>query len=358
MTASPQRVEVADGRRYAVVSDGVRTYEALLTASVEDDLGTPLGTGLSVEVDPPQLRPRVGEGGQLGLAGDAGLTWDDLSVPHVVTLRFQAPGYRPFTAAITIPANPVFPVATPPIALRRLPLRLQGRVTQVNTQAPTAGATIDLASGGPAPHAFLLRTPLALAHAAGTVQGIALTPVALAPACTVLRDALRGETRLKVGHAAGLAAGQVLQLGAPETAPLVLAAAVVPDDPGTSDLIDLALPLAGSVPAGAAVLAYTAAAAGAAAPLQRRAEAGEAVLALGSLPSGRAVRVSDAPQPDEYHAVGALSDATGRWQANGVGYPALLRLQPAAAGFTTPPPTPWQLDFSRAVNLIDFELKP
>jgi hypothetical protein len=361
VTLPVARIETANGQRFVVVSDGVRVFEALVSGRITDDLGLPLGSGLSVTaVDPAGLRAWVGDGGLFGLAGEAALAWDDLTVAHVLVFSIEVPGYVPRSVSVVIPPNPVFPIAVPTVAVRRLPVRLQGRVTNLNTQAPLPGATVDLAGGGPAPQALLLRMPLTLAHDTASVQGLALTAVPLAPPRMLARDVPRGATQVKLNDASGIAAGQLLQLGTLEQRQFASVDLVGPDpdDPGPSGLVDLKLPLVGSLPAGDPLLAFTAAPTGAAATLQRRAEAGEAVLALSALPAGRVVRLTDAPQADEIIAVGAIADAAGRWQANGVAWPATLQLQPAATGFPSTPATRWQLDFGRAVNVIDFQLKP
>lgn len=362
MTASIVRAEIVDTRTYRVVSDGFRQYSAIVRGAVTDDAtGRAPGAPISVVSDVPALRPWAGTTGRYGFAGDPALVFEDLSVPHTVTCTVSAPGYRPSVVAISIPANPVFPVIAPLVALRRLPVSLQGRVTNVNTKAPVAGAYIELSGGIPVPHPLLLRTPVALRHVAGTVQGMTMTPVALAPARTVVKEAGRGATTVKVNDRGAFAAGQIAQLGVDRVARYAQIAAVNPDpdDPGASGWLDVAAPLADGVVAGTPVLAFTAAPSGPVGVLARVAEAGEAVIALsGAMPTGRVVRISDAPQPDEYLGVGALTDASGYWQAHGVSYPVMLQMKASASGYPSPANMQWQVDFGSRVNVIDFQLKP
>ena len=68
--------------------------------------------------------------------------------------------------------------------------------------------------------------------------------------------------------------------------------------------------------------------------------------------------ITDLPQPTEYHDLGALTDTAGYYQLNGIGRVRTIYLAVSAAGFTSPPPVPWVINYEQPVNLVDFRLRP
>lgn len=355
MTIAGSRVETANDRRYTVVSDGVATFSALITGVVADDLGRPLGGGLELtDVDTPGLRAWTGDRGQYGFAGIPEHVWPDLTVAHAVSFTAQARGYRARRLTVPIPPSAVFPVTAPAAALRRLPIRLQGTITDGITRQPIPAATVTLVPGV-APHPLLLRTPVAAAHDTGALQAVVLTPVALAPPPRrIVADAEAGDTQLSVNDSSGFVAGQLLRLGPDSSRRWVEVSGIGP----LAGVLMLKCPLTGRLPATTPVAAFTAVTGGPIGTLSRSAQAGESVLLVSAIPAGDVLRLSGAPGPDEFFALGALADAGGQWFANGVSAPSVLSLQPAATGHATPPPTVHLLDFQRPVDVIDFELGP
>ncbi|HTS26567.1 MAG TPA: hypothetical protein VMH81_11880, partial [Bryobacteraceae bacterium] len=238
--AGPHKVQ-ANGRVYTVVDDCTTAYQAVITGMVTDEIfGEFLDPGLTVAVSRPDLDPRVAGNGLYTIAGYPAVSFPHLNAASAsLTLVFSAAGFRPVTLPITIQAGSAFPVAVPPVALRRVPVRIQGRVMKDSIpRTPVSGALIHSLDNAniAGSHLTVLRSPLYFPHPAGcAVQSVTLTDFGTA---TLNGSAAAGTQVLNLSTRAGLGAGALVQLSAASGATM---------EYGVVDHLGPGAPLAGQV---------------------------------------------------------------------------------------------------------------
>lgn len=352
----------ANGYVYSVVDDCSTVFAAVITGNVTDEImGDFNDAGFTVATSRNDLATRAMETGLYAVTAYPDVSFPQLaSTSYIVNLTLSAPGFRDQTLPVTIPQNAVLPVTAPPVALRRLPVRIQGRVVNQTTRAPIAGAlilSIDNPLTPPTVHTILLRSPLYGAHASGTqVQLVNLT---IGTAAQLTADAPSGNPVLNLSIRTGLGANSVLQLsdasnGAPEYGVVDHLGPGNPNQPGT---VILRWPLNRTYLSGAAtqVRFVTANPTGAPAQLQGDANAPDGVLLATQSLNGTTLAVDPAtPAQTEYHEIGALSDTNGYYAVSGVGRIKEIFLQ--ASQGPSKSVADWFIEFERPVNVVDFRL--
>lgn len=334
-------VVTAASHRYEVAYDRTaRTLVFVMGAVGDDSDGAGVSPPYQVMVDEPLLRASDHDFGY-ALAGDVDVALRDPTVPHSLTISVTADGYRPSVTNLVVPVNPVFPIQAP-IALRRRPLRLTGRVTVLATGAPVSGARLSINGPAlPAPRrAVLLANPLtADLTPAATLQGRGVTAVGSpVPIKTATVAAQAGSNEIGIDDRQNLATGQLLRFGPPE-APHWAEIAVVsptPANPALPGTVRLTAPLAKSLRIDDAVAPFTLG--GAVGPLCAPIDpafAGEAVIILGDLPMGDVVAIADAGAATRYVSLGVSSGPLGDYAIDGVARLASPVLNVAAGGFAT-----------------------
>lgn len=354
---------VTAGHRYDVAFDRtLRTRVFVMGRIVDDADGLAVAPPLRVAADEPLLQASAHEAG-LALAGDPDVLFLDTAIAHPVAFTVEGEGFRPAAQTIVVPPNPVFPLDAP-VALRRAPVRLSGRITELASGAAIAGARVTITGPVlPAPRrATLIAQPLAAdVSPGGGFQGHGLAAIASpVPVKTAMLAADAGSDEILVDDRQGLAAGQLLRFGAVERAHWAEIAEVsaVPANMALPGTLTLTAPLARSLRLGdaAAPFALGAPVGPACAPVDA-AFAGEAVLILDDLPAGDIIAIADPPAPTRYATAGALSGPLGDYAVDGLSRMARPILSVAAAGFATqnracplprPPTSAFSLDWRLA----------
>jgi len=274
--------------------------------------------------------------------------YPDLAFPklattsYTVNLSITAPGYRAATVKVTIPVGAIFPVVQPPIKMRPVPVRVQGRVVKESDRMPLAAALI--ASGDA--KVLLLRSPLRFDHASGTTIN---SLSGIAPVRSLTADVPPGSNSIFLNDITGLAATQLLQIGADGAAEIAVIALM---GPGPKE-ITLQAGLRSGFSSGTLVQRLTP---GAGVNLTRSSNAGEGVLLASAAAAGSAVQIVDGAQTESC-VLNGISDAAGYYHLNGMTGVVSLKLQCSAAGFTTANKI-WSLFYNDPVNVVDFRLKP
>jgi hypothetical protein len=244
--------------------------------------------------------------------------------------------------------------------LRRRPIRLQGRVSQ-NTIAhpPIAGARIMTDAAGP--QVILFRAPVRSDYPIGaTVRARTLDPVALAaPARTLAAPSSSGQSTLVVNSRQGLVSGQVIRLGPPQFGQFSRVQSVSPTPANMALPGEITVEVAPNRSFGTdtPIEVFTPGASGTTRYLTRAADTGDGVLQLDGPLAIETVEIEDAPQPLEYQALGALTDADGYYSSDGIVGVAALDLKASATGFVTPATAVSHvLDYNQTTNVVDFRL--
>src|SRR5215472_14069556 len=114
----------AQGLVYTVVDDLQITYLALITSSLVDEVfSTPLQVQAVITPDLSGLGVNFTDGALFAVTGYAELAFPKLATtPYTVNLNIVAPGYRPASVSVPIPALSTLPVVFPPINMRPLPV--------------------------------------------------------------------------------------------------------------------------------------------------------------------------------------------------------------------------------------------
>jgi hypothetical protein len=348
----------ANDRVYTVVDDCVTAYAAIITGSVTDEiLGDFASPGLNVTSSFGGLKPTTTSTGLYALTG-----YPDHKFPATVELKFSAPGFQNQSWNVGISSNATFPIDGPNVALRRLPVSLQGRVVDKNSLNPVSGALVlSIDDPGltppPAIHAIALRSPLYLAHPNATqVQNVTITSGASFQLTT---DAIAGSPVLNLFNRNGLAANSILQLSNPSKS--ILEYCIVDhlgsgpaNQPGQ---VFIRQPLNRSYATGAAtnVRVVTATLSGTVAQLSGDASAGDGILlATQPLNSNTIVVDPGTPAKTEYHELGAVADGDGYYGIAGVGRVRELFLQ--ARNGSKADLVNWYLQFEKNVNTVNFLL--
>lgn len=360
------RIIQAQQRNYRVVADLQTFYRALLSDAVRDEIsGEPVRVPFSVNVNTEGIDVRILEDGMFGLAGYLERVFPDMTgTDYSVELSISAPGYRETTQTVNIPHNSSLPLIAPPIELRRLPVRLQGRVVEDTAQRlPIAGARIKAVSGvsASAPIAFL-RAPLHFDHAQGTsIRECNLA--ATGTAKTLLAGAAAGGRVLSLSNRAGLAVDTLLRLGPEVSAEHALIESLepLPADLNQPGKVTLRSALRRSFPAQTEVqpMTHTIPVGGEVRSLDLEAQAGDGLIILNAFLDVDAVEVLDSVASRvEYHTLGAVTDADGFFRLDGIGRVRAVDLDASAAGFQPlTAPVPLTINYEQPVNVVNFRLQ-
>lgn len=199
----------AGGRRWRFVADEpppdlLQRTQAVVDLAVTDELtGAAPATALSIVASRAGLSPRVGPDGRIGLVGRPAAILPAALVPgSVVAVEVGAVGYLPQAIEITLQAPPQ---PTVPLALRREPAEVWGRVldTSGGAPVPVAGATVRLTGVEVLALAQGLYAARADAGpAAARIHGRELTPGGAV--LSLLEGVGAGATRLRLSSRMGL----------------------------------------------------------------------------------------------------------------------------------------------------------
>jgi len=356
--ATSHQVTVGD-LLYTVVDDCTTIYWALLTGSVTDEiLGELYAPDFTVVTDRADLQLKKTANGLFALTG-----YPDLSFPHHDTtsynlnLLLKAPGFRDLSWVQPVPAAQPFPILIPAKPLRRLPVRIQGRVVNDLTRAPIPGAqvlSVDDPLNPPTVHTTALRTPLYFDHTLGAqAQNVTMnTPVTL----SLTADVAFGDTLLNLLNRSGLAANSVIQLR--NSSQTIVEYAVVdhlgPGAPAAGQVF-LRNALNHSYPKSAAVTLFTPSLVGGPDTLSADANAGDGVLLANQLLNGTPTLVVDSGALiAEYHEVGALTGSDGYYGLDGMGRVHEIFLFSTQGGLQQT--VPWFIEYDHAINVVDLRL--
>jgi hypothetical protein len=360
--ASSWTISGADGTLYTVTTDVTTTYSAVIRGAVTDEIfGSFNMPGFAVELTRDDLQSKSMPEGLYGVSGRPALSFSKLaSTSYTVNYTLAAPGFRDYAMQVTIPVNATFPVNAQGAMMRRLPVRLQGRVVSDTSGLPVTGGTVVSADNPnppspppapPVPHTMLLRSTLYAAHAVGApVQAVALTQTGTA---LLAQPAAAGTTTVFLNTTIGLSGTAFIQIMTPDNV-LVEYATVASMGPATGQ-VNLATPLNRSYAVGATastVNFFTAALAGTAAHLLADPNIGDGILVADALLTASTLVIDDGTPAVEYHEVGAVTDSMGYYAFNGVGRVQELFLQ--ANGAT--PATPWMIEFDQPTNIVNFSI--
>jgi hypothetical protein len=339
------------GRLYRVFDDVTTVYQVVITGQLIDEIsGVNLDSPFRVTVSRPDLFGKAADGGIFVVAGFIDQAFPDLALTsYNFTVTVERDGYRPVTIPITIPIAATFPQTHIPTAMRPLPVRLQGRVTE-NTAArnPIPNTIVSVAT----PNLVELRTPVHFDHAAGTTFRARTLTVAGA-AKTLMIDARGGTSSLFLNNTTGIATNSLLRLGVERNFEFVVVDSLG-IEPGQ---VTLRSSLRRSLFAGATVQRMNRSAIGTSRALALSMFAGDGLAVLTGALNPTTIEIVDGPNT-EYAITGALSDADGFWSLDGIGGVIALDLTAAAAGFIASLPVPLALDYRGAANIIDFRLSP
>jgi hypothetical protein len=344
---------------YRAVPDLVAITQLVVAGRLIERLSGLAWTGpfrLEATADGP-LPVRTGRSGVFAVAADPQLAFPLLAThPYTLTLRFTVPGCRPIERVLPLPAGTALPLPELGLELDRWPVVLAGRVVEAaGAGAPIPDARLRFTSL----RALLLRTPLQLDHPAATV----VRAVNLAPTGALQNletEARRGAVRLALSNRLGLGVGDVLRLGEERRWELAIVAELppLPANPALPGEVVLSAPLVRSFAAGTAVEPMNVAELPAAAALDAPVWAGGGVLTVDAPLGANAVRLRGAADPlREFHAVGAVCDADGFFEVDGVDRPGAAVLRATAAGFQ-PGEAAFVPDFRAGTQRLDFALAP
>jgi hypothetical protein len=349
---------VANDRLYTVTPDLVLDFRLLFSGRATDAVaGEPIATGLEIEGERFGLLLKVAADGFFAGGGLPEEVFPNLAAqPHDVDVVLSAPGFRPLAQTLHFAAGTALPVDLGDFELSRLPVRLQGRITEVaGDHDPIGAAEVRLTT----PRALALRAPLAFDHAVGTpVRRCDLT--AAGPAKALTREARLGETRIGLTNRAGLALGGVLRLGPAHryTFAIIDDLPPQPADHNQPGEAGLSAPLPRSFPDGAPVRSIAVNPHPEVAAISpREAVAGEGLLVVDVPLAAAAVAIEPLASPLlEYAVVDAVADAEGFYRIDGINHLADLAFVASAAGFLDRPGVV-RLDYDQAVNTLDFRLE-
>lgn len=340
---------IAGELTYQVVDDLTASYGAIFTGALVDEItGGPIVSQPLLSTDFPKLSLRIAQGGLISGAAYAEQVFPQLSsTAYTLNVRISAQSYRDAILTVNVPIAATFPVETTPVIMRRTPVRLQGRVVRASDRAPLPGAVVASKSGTTP----LLRDTVRSEHAAGAAV-VSLSFMNTGPARQLIATSPSSSDRLALSDNTGLSPGDQLQIGAGGSAAIYEVSAVGPE-PG---LVVLTTALTATFAAGTSVQQVSPSAPSGNATLARGSDAGDGVLMLSASLSDVAIAILDGPLT-EYHWLSAISDADGRYRANGIEGAKSLELLCSAVGFT-PFDQPWMPQYGDSVNVVDFRLRP
>jgi hypothetical protein len=342
---------------YTVVDDCTISYEVVVAGQVTDEIfGDFREPGLTVSVSRPDLKPRTSTDGLYTIAGYPGQAFPDLNTTsYPLTLTVGAPGFRTVPLPMTIPMNANFPVPAPPAALRRLPVRIQGRVVKdAIPHNPVGGVLIHSQPNPSTPTTFVtsLRSPLCFPHVSGAaVQAATLTSVGSAVLSTA---AAVGSKVLSLSTRSGLAPGLLVQLSSSslERVEYGVVDSLGPGAPASPGQVFLTNPLNRSYANAGAVSFFSASPAGPTASLLTDAGTGDGVLVATQLFTGTTLVVDAGALNVEYHEIGALTGSDGFYGFDGMGRVQDIVLK---AG-SNPKTVDWFIEYDKAINFVDFRI--
>lgn len=353
----------ANKRIYTVVGDLTKVSRALVVGRVEDELtGEPPQGSVTVRTTKAGVSVKVLRDGMFCLAGQAARVFPQLATTGgELDLVITAAGYRGWSEVIAIPQNANLPVSLLPVQLRRVPVRLQGRVVKdTSGRPPIPGAKV-LAVGGPSAfeHAVALRSPLYFAHAKGAdVQECQFTPSG-SPLQLVSAAPAKSRT-LTLSRRTGLAVNDVLRFGAEIGVEYASVESLdaLPADLNLPGRVTLRNALHRSYAVNAEVQKVTTSMVGAVLHLAQPADAGDGLALLDAPTNAEALAIESAAAPvAEYHALGALTDEDGYYHLNGIARVGVVELEASALGFAPMPnPVAWTLNYKQPVNIVNFRL--
>jgi hypothetical protein len=361
--STPHQVP-ANGMLYTVVDDCVTVFSAMIVGSVSDEiLGRFDSSSLQVKFARNDLRATVSRQGMYAISALPPRSFPKLDTQsYTVDYTLHADGFRDVSLTVNIPASPTLPVPAPATAMRRLPVRLQGRVVQDANGLPVAGALIVCVDNPnppspppppPLPHTLLMRSPVYSAHAMNApVQQVNLSTAGTAH---LTQPAAAGSRTILLDTTAGLSGSAFVQLA--NTASTIVEYATVSAIGPQPGLVTLDNPLNRSYAPGAAttVRFVTASPAGSTAHLLLDAGAGDGVLIADTLLQVNTVAIDLGGGAVEYHELGALTGSDGYFAADGIGCAAqiFLRPNPGTPGL---PIVPWFIEYDQAVNVVNFRI--
>jgi hypothetical protein len=343
---------------YTVVDDATTVYWAVITGMVTDEILGPLyAPGLAVELERTDLATKASANGLYAITGYPTQSFPNLaSTSYVVSYVLSAPGFFDFPVSVTIPVNATFPVPAPATAMRRLPVRIQGRVVTSATRVPISGALIASVdpSSPPPVHTTALRAPLYFAHASGAAAQ--QVSIATAGGALLTQDVVGGDQVLNLSTRTGLAANSIVSLT--YAAGVWLEYGVVDHlGPGAASApgqVFLRYPLNYSYPiAGTTVAFVNATPVGGAVTLSADADVGDGVLLASQLFTKTVALESGGPLA-EVHEVGALSGSDGYYGLDGMGRVQEISLQ--ATQGASQETVNWFVEYDQPLNLVDFRL--
>jgi len=349
---------------YTVVDDCATVFPAMIVGSVSDEiLGGFDSASLQVKFARNDLGATVTRQGLYAISALPPRSFPKLDTQsYTVNYTLQADGFRDASLSVTIPASPTLPVPAPATAMRRLPVRLQGRVVQDANGQPVAGALVVCVDNPnppspppppPLPHVLLMRSPLYFAHSVNApVQQVTLSTAGTAH---LMQSAAAGTRTILVDTTAGLSGSAFVQLV--NAASTIVEYATVSGTGPQPGLVTLSNPLNRSYAQGPAttVRFVTASPAGGAAHLLLDADAGDGVLIADTLLQVNTVVINLGGAAVEYHELGALTGIDGYFAADGIGRAAqiFLRPNPGTPGL---PVVPWFIEYDHAVNVVNFRI--
>jgi hypothetical protein len=346
---------------YTVVDAETTVYWAVITGMVTDEIfGTFSAPGFAVELARIDLGTKAVANGMYAITGYPTRSFPQLATTsYVVDYVLTAPGFRDLPVATTIPVNATFPVSATAASMRRLPVRVQGRVVSSTTRLPISGAlVVSIDNPPPAPpptvHSTVVRSPLYLAHASGAAaQEVTITPTGSA---LLTQDVSGGDQSLNLSTRTGLVAGSIVSLTYASGVRLeyVVVDHLGPGAASSPGQVFLRYPLNCSYPSASSSVAFVAATpSGGGATLSTDADAGDGVLLASQLFS-QTVAVEAGGPLTEIHEVGALSDSQGYYGLDGIGRVQELFLQ-ASLG-ASHAMVDWFVEYDQPINLVDFQL--
>jgi hypothetical protein len=359
-----EHIELA-GRSYATVEDLTTIYRALAVGAVLDETtGKAPQTSFAISVDRPGIEVR-----QVGTGGFCASGYPDKvfrSLPAGgATLHFavEAEGFVPGMGEVDVLPTSAFPLAVPPVALRRRPVSVRGKLTTSETDTTAVFARRIDVRGRSGQYVAALRSVARRAHdAAMTVEERNVVP----GASSTLAAPAGPRTRVvTVADASGFGANDTVRMGEA----FEYEFALVEDVIVSRGEVVLAAPPTRSFAVGAPLAVVTVSAPAppvASAGLARAVDPGDGLLVLDAPLAADTLELLDPTAARrELFATNVVTDAHGRYRLDGVTGVAELELQPAPPPGPppVPPPAPppivtWRLDYTSPVNVVDLLTKP
>jgi hypothetical protein len=348
-----------NGQVYTVVDAATTVSQAIITGLVTDEIfGAFAEPGLAITLTRDPLGSNTLANGMYAITGSLSNWFPQLTVAgYPVEYVLNCPGFQSVSMSVPVSSGSSFPIPAAQVAMRRLPVRVQGRVVDQVLRSPIANAmirSIDDPLSPPAPHTTALRGQLYYAHAAGdSAQEVTINSTASA---NLSFGATGGDSALQLSTRSGLASGSLIRLsksGGMRTE-YCFVDHLGPGATATSGLVFLRHPLSMSYPVlGTAVDFVNAVPAAAPGTLSVAPDAGDGVL-LASLLFNNTVSIDGGNPVAEIVDVGALSDADGYYAFSGIGRVATIVFQ-ASAG-AAQQTAEWYVEYDQPINIVDFRL--